>query len=107
MLGKARPLDRRLIRLSDTMLGKVEHLARLAGVSPSDVVEFVLIEVFDGDGFLDPSPPDGREADPSPRKPGASVPSRSPADVISITRRRRNDHDLAARARRKQRRIDA
>jgi len=106
MLGKARPLDRRLIRLSDTMLGKVEHLARLAGVSPSDVVEFVLIEVFDGDGFLDPSPPDGREADPSPRKPGASVPSRSPADVISITRRRRDD-DLAARARRKQRRIDA
>jgi hypothetical protein len=107
MPGRVRPQDQRLIRLSDTMLGKVEHLARLAGVSASDVVEFVLIEVFDGDGFLDPSPPDGREADPPLRKPGASVPSRSPADVISITRRRRNDHDLAARARRKQRTIDA
>jgi hypothetical protein len=54
--GKVRPLDRHYVRLTDHALAHVEHLARLAGVSPSDVINYVVSEVFES-GL----PGDGRE----------------------------------------------
>lgn len=56
MPGKVRPLDRHYVRLTDHALAHVEHLARLAGVSPSDVINYVVSEVFES-GL----PGDGRE----------------------------------------------
>jgi hypothetical protein len=83
MPGRIRVFDGRFVRLSDAMLAKVEHLAKLANVTPSDVVNYVLAEVFEGEDLPRPEvvdePP--RPAEP-PRR------SRGPASVIPITRNR-------------------
>ena len=85
MPGRVRRLDRHYVRLSSHTLAHVEHLARLAGVSSSDVIHYVLSEVFEG-GL-----PAADRADVSPTPPIApAVPSRRrPAEVIPITRRHR------------------
>jgi hypothetical protein len=67
-----------VVRLSPRLYASVERLAALAGVTPSDVVEFVLGEIFEGDLAAPATPP--------PAPPGAS--SRPPARVIPITRAR-------------------
>jgi hypothetical protein len=47
MPGRVRRLDRLYVRLSDQMLTHVDHLAHLAGVSASDVINYVLSEAFE------------------------------------------------------------
>lgn len=72
------------------MLRRVDDLARMAGVSAHDVLNFVLSEVFES-GVLGSEP----GADPPEEFPTAPVHrrqaprSRRPADVIPITRRHR------------------
>jgi hypothetical protein len=71
------------VRLSDAMLARVEHLAKLAHVTTSDVVNYVLAEVFESE---DPPRP---EVVDEPLRPAAPPRrSRGPASVIPITRNR-------------------
>lgn len=85
MPGRVRRLDRHYVRLSSHTLAHVEHLARLAGVSSSDVINYVLSEVFEG-GL-----PAADRAGVPPTPPIAPAVSsrRRPAEVIPITRRHR------------------
>ena len=62
------------IRLSDRVLRPVERLARVAGVSASEIIEFFLVELLEGD--VTPAASPGKAA----RRP--------PAAVIPITRAR-------------------
>ena len=80
MAAKVRAIDRRYIRLSEPLQAHVEHLARLAGVTSSDVVTFVLTEAFEENRALERSP----ETPPTP--PPAPRPQRRPADVIPLRR---------------------
>jgi hypothetical protein len=87
MPGKVRLIDRG-IHLSGPVRAQVEYLARLAGVAPSEIVNFVLTEVFsgeDGESLL----PEGVPADPLRRRAFESQRQRGPADVIPIQRHRR------------------
>ena len=68
-----------VVRLSDRVLGPVQRLARMAGVSPSEIVEFVLEELFEGDVAPPPAPAPAVSARP-PRL----------ATVTPITRARRH-----------------
>lgn len=79
MPGRVRSLDRRRIRLNDALQAHIEYLARLAGVSPDDIVNFVLSEVLEIDEPSQPAPGAARRPTPRPSHP---------ADVIPITRRR-------------------
>jgi len=83
MPAKVRAIDHRYIRLNPSLLSHVEHLARLAGVTSSDVVTFVLTEAFE-DGSLRPSAPADVQPEPAP----FPTPPRRRADVIPITRAR-------------------
>jgi hypothetical protein len=91
MPGKIRTFDRRFIRLSDTNLASVEHLARLAGVTPSDVVDFVLTEVLEGACLADHELTERPGLPITPHVPhrakAPARPCRRPADVIPIDRR--------------------
>jgi hypothetical protein len=79
MPGHVRSLDRRRIRLNEPLLAHVEYLARLAGVSPDDIVNFVLTEVLEvGDPPLS-MPAAARRP---PRRPDR------PADIIPIVSHR-------------------
>jgi hypothetical protein len=83
MPGRIREVGGRFVRLSDTMLARVEHLAKLANVTASDVVNYVLAEVFEGLEQVQP------ETVPEPSRPaGPRRQSRGPAEVIPITRNR-------------------
>jgi hypothetical protein len=83
MPGRIREVGGRLVRLSDAMLARVEHLAKLANVTTSDVVNYVLSEVFEGEDQAQP------EAVAEPPRPVARRRrARGPADVIPITRSR-------------------
>ena len=62
-----------VIQLSHRVLAPVERLARVAGVSASEIIESFLVELFEGD------------VAPPPRSDGAR---RAPAPVIPITRAR-------------------
>jgi hypothetical protein len=84
MSARVHLIDRRYIRLSDPLRSHVEHLARLAGVTASDVVTFVLTEALE-DGSLRPPAPADVQPEPAP----APAPPRRRADVIPITRARR------------------
>jgi hypothetical protein len=83
MPGRMREVGGRLVRLSDTMLARVEHLATLANVTISDVVNYVLAEVFEGE-----AQPRPEVVDESPRQAEPPRRSRGPASVIPITRNR-------------------
>jgi hypothetical protein len=83
MSGKIRAIDGRYIRLSGPLRSHVEHLARLAGVTASDVVTFALTEAFE-DGALRPPAP----ADVPPQPAPLPARPRRRADVIPITRAR-------------------
>jgi hypothetical protein len=96
MPGRIRTIDRHYVRLNDTMLRRVDDLAQMAGVSASDVVSFVLSEVFET-GALGPelgedSPTETPKA-AVPRRPAPR--SQRPADVIPITRRHRKASQTA------------
>jgi hypothetical protein len=82
MPGRIPKIGGRFVRLSEAMLARVEHLAKLANVSTSDVVNYVLAEVFEEETQ---SPPEAVA-----ESPGANPSSRRsrPADVIPITRNR-------------------
>ena len=69
MPTRIRRLDAGL-RLNDRVLAPVQRLARMAGVSPSDIVELLLEEIFEGEVA-----------------PPAAPPSRPRATIIPITRR--------------------
>ena len=92
MPNRIRTLDRHYVRLNDTILEQVNRLARMAGVSPSDVLHFVLSEVFEGglpansedSGPVVEEPP---VVTPEPVLPRRRAPVRRPADVIPITRK--------------------
>jgi hypothetical protein len=73
MPSKIRRLDP-VLRLNERVLGPVRHLARMAGVSPAEIIEFMLEEVFEGAGAL-----------PAPARPSRA---RGPAAVIPIARAR-------------------
>jgi hypothetical protein len=94
MAGRIRAIDCRFIRLTDPVRANVDRLARLAGVTGSEVVNFVLTEVFaeadDADGTVAPAPT------PSP-VPVPRRRARGPADVIPITRRETTKHATVAR----------
>lgn len=80
MPGRVRPIDRGFIRLSDPVRAQVEYLARLAGVEPAQIVNFVLSEMLE----LDADAPAAR----LPRRsPSVRARPRPPADVIPITRK--------------------
>lgn len=73
------------LRLNDRVLAPVQRLARMAGVSPAEIIEFLLEEIFEGDVA----------------RPAAAAPARPRAAVIPITRARGFKHtgrgtDLAA-----------
>ena len=92
MPNRIRTLDRHYIRLNDTLLEHVDRLARMAGVSSSDVLHFVLSEVFEGGlpASSDDSGPVAEEppvVTPEPVLPRRRAPVRRPADVIPITRK--------------------
>jgi hypothetical protein len=83
MPARVRFLDGHHIRLEEPLRAKVENLARLAGVRPADIVNYVLGEVLTDDSEL-PSP-----EPPAPPAPSRVTPApRAPADVIPIDRRR-------------------
>jgi hypothetical protein len=90
MPNRIRTLDRHYVRLNDTMMEHVDRLARMAGVSPSDVLQFVLSEVFEA-GLPANSDDSGpvTEESPEPVLPRRRV--RRPADVIPITRKAARD----------------
>ncbi|TMQ15119.1 MAG: hypothetical protein E6K82_26150 [Candidatus Rokuibacteriota bacterium] len=76
-----------IVRLSPRLYASVDRLAGLAGVTPSDVVEFVLGEILEGELASAWTPP--------PAPPGPS--SKSPARVIPITRARRRARNAGRR----------
>jgi hypothetical protein len=82
MPAKVSPLDRARVRLSGPIVDKVSHLARLAGVTSSDIVNYVLSEVLTDDGPEAP-PADAPPATPMPHRVRRR---REPAAVIPITR---------------------
>jgi hypothetical protein len=84
MRGRIREVSGRLVRLSEGMLARVEHLAKLANVTTSDVVNYVLTEVFEGEDR--PQPEAAVPELPRPAPPRRQP--RGPADVIPITRNR-------------------
>ena len=53
------------LRLNERVLRPVRHLARMAGVSPEEIIESLLEEIFEGDV---------RPAPPRPRTPAAIIP---------------------------------
>jgi hypothetical protein len=65
-----------VLRLNERVLGPVRYLARMAGVSPAEIIEFLLEEILEGDvaALVPPAPP---------------APPRRRAAVIPITRARR------------------
>jgi hypothetical protein len=81
MTGKIRPLDQRSIRLSEPVRQAIEQLARLANVTPSEIVDFILTEVLQEAGLPGPVPAD--QDRPAARHSG-------PADVVPITSARRS-----------------
>ena len=83
MAGKIRPLDHRPIRLSEPVRRTIERLARLANVTPSEIVDFILSEVLEEAGLPEPAP------DPSPAAVRHGSRSAEPAAVIPITSARR------------------
>jgi hypothetical protein len=82
MTGKIRPLDQRSIRLSEPVRQTIERLARLANVTPSEIVDFILTEVLQEAGLPDPVVADHQDR-PAARHSG-------PADVVPITSARRS-----------------
>src|SRR5256885_17216667 len=76
-----------IVRLSPRLYASVDRLAGLAGVTPSDGVEFVLGEILEGELASAWTPP--------PAPPGPS--SKSPAPVIPITRSRRRPRNARPR----------
>jgi hypothetical protein len=83
MPDKIRQLDRARIHLSGAVLDQVTNLARLAGVTCSDIVNYVLSEVLADDA--QPEVPDAARS----RIPGRTRRRTRPADVIPISRRER------------------
>jgi hypothetical protein len=84
MPGKVRSIERGGIQLSEPVRAQVEYLARLAGVGPADIVNFVLSEMLETDSAEPvPAPPVRRRARSHP-----SVAHRRAADVIPINRKR-------------------
>jgi hypothetical protein len=82
MTGKIRSLDQRSIRLSEPVRQTIERLARLANVTPSEIVDFILTEVLQEAGLPDPLPTDPHER--------PAVKHSGPADVVPITSARRS-----------------
>jgi len=72
MASRIRRLDPGL-RLNDRVLVPVQRLARMTGVSPAEIIEALLEEIFEGDVPASASAP----------------PSRRRAPIIPITRARR------------------
>ncbi len=85
MAGKIRPLDHRPIRLSEPVRQTIDRLARLANVSPSEIVDFILSEVLEEAGLPEQLP------DAPPAAPHGCR-SAGPAAVIPITSARRARH---------------
>jgi hypothetical protein len=83
MAGKIRPLGHRPIRLSEPVRQTIERLARLANVTPSEIVDFILTEVLEEAGLPEQLP----EAPPAAANGGRSA---EPAAVIPITSARRS-----------------
>jgi hypothetical protein len=84
MPGRIRQISGRFVRLSEATLARVEHLAALAHVTTSDIVNFVLAEVFETEDQRAQAEPIAA----APRPPVVPRRSRGPADVIPITRKR-------------------
>jgi hypothetical protein len=82
MASKIRPLDHRPIRLSEPVRQTIERLARLANVTPSEIVDFILTEVLDEADLPEQLP----DAPPAVAHGGRSA---EPAAVIPITSARR------------------
>jgi hypothetical protein len=85
MPGKIRALDHRPIRLSEPVRQTIERLARLANVTPSEIVDFILTEVLEEAGLPDPLP----DASPAPSTTRGCRTGTEPAAVIPITSARR------------------
>ena len=66
------------LRLNERVLRPVRHLARMAGVTPEEIIESLLEEILEGDVPF-PAPP----ARPAPPR------HRTPARIIPICRSRR------------------
>ncbi|HET9490854.1 MAG TPA: hypothetical protein VFR64_14015, partial [Methylomirabilota bacterium] len=49
MAAKVRRLGTNVVRLNTQVFVQVQNLARQAGVSPSEIVEFVMMEVLQDD----------------------------------------------------------
>jgi hypothetical protein len=84
MPGRIRQIGGRLVRLNEATLARVEHLATLTHVTTSDIVNFVLAEVFEAEDQQAQAEPIAAP----PRPPMAPQRSRGPAHVIPITRKR-------------------
>ena len=86
MAAKVRRLATNVVRLNTQVFVQVQNLARLAGVSPSEIVEFVMMEVLQDDPgapvLAPPSPVPVPTVPPGPRV------RKTPARVIPIGRRR-------------------
>jgi hypothetical protein len=85
MPGKIRALDHRPIRLSEPVRQTIERLARLANVTPSEIVDFILTEVLEEAGLPDPLP----DAPPVLPMTRGCRRSPGPASVVPITSARR------------------
>jgi hypothetical protein len=89
------------VRLSRRVLDPIERLARLSGVSASDIVEYILTELFEGD-VTDAATASTPPPEVAPERRRRSGPGRT--NVISIARARgrrtrdgrRDGHDMAA-----------
>jgi hypothetical protein len=86
MPGKIRPLDHRPIRLSEPVRQTIERLARLANVTPSEIVDFILTEVLEEAGLPEPLP-DAPPPVPTLRRSKSPA---GPASVVPITSARRS-----------------
>ena len=82
MAGKIHPLDHRPIRLSEPVRQTIERLARLANVTPSEIVDFILTEVLEEAGLPEQLP----DAPPAVAPRDRTV---EPAAIIPITSARR------------------
>jgi hypothetical protein len=83
------------LRLNERVLGPVRHLARLAGVSPKEIIEFLLEGIFEGD--VAPVVP------ARPRPPARVIPiargRRWPLREVDLSKLRRHAEEARRRAR--------
>jgi len=106
MSSRIRRLDPGL-RLNDRILVPVQRLARMAGVSPAEIIEFLLEEIFEGEVV----PPEAVAPPARPRAPIIPITRargfQRAGHALDLSALRHQAQDLRCRAREARQRADA